>query len=222
MSGVFAQTIDDGGAASLQVPLIDDDIEPDPEFNWDEACLLHHVVRPKRTTTYSAKCARDIQIAYLIAVIVWIVIIIVCHFHETDALGYVILAIPIIVYGVNFINACEVTKEVEDDMLKGNFLSFAFLVAIILINWSKIENKAKYFKILFIALILLMLSLVDVWVKPHQMPLMRHVRSIFHTASLALLVYALYSYYKEVINTPSEDCVASNDCNANDWWFSFR
>ena len=205
MSGIFAQPIDTGlpNPVSLQVPLIDDELEEDPELNWDEASLLHHVTRPKKNITYSARCSRDIQIAYLVAVIVWIIVIFLFNFYETDIIGYIILVIPIIVYGFNFVNVSEITKEVEEEMLRGNFLSFAFLVTIILINWSKIDNKGKYFKILFVALILLMLSLIYVWVRPERMPLERHIRTIFHTAALVLLVFALYTYYREVVNMPT-------------------
>ena len=164
---------------------------------------LHHAARyprqPYTETIYTNNKTKQIQAIYIIAVIAWIILIIFCQFFEVDILGIFILVIPIIIFGINFSNVKYITRDVEDDMLKGNFLSFAFLVAIILINWSKIEDKTKYFKILILALILLMLSLVDVWVDPENMALCRHLRTIFHTTSITLLVFALYMYYYEVV-----------------------
>ncbi len=160
---------------------------------------LHYVARAKKNNTYCYQDVCQIQVTYIIAAIIWSVMIFVLGFYKTTILGYIILAIPLIVFGINYANLSSVTKELESEMLKGNFLSFAFLVAIIIINWTKIEDKGKYFRIMFIALILLMLSLIDIWVSPDKMSLMRHIRTIFHTTSITLIVFALYLYYSEVV-----------------------
>jgi hypothetical protein len=164
-----------------------------------ETCPFHYVARPNKRKTYCKKSVIDIQVAYIIAAIIWIVLIFVFKLYRTNLLGWVILAIPLIVFALNYSNLTCVTEDVESEMLKGNFLSFAFLITVILINWSKIEDKTKYFRILLLALVFLMLSLVDIWVKPENMHLMRHIRTIFHSVALTLLVFALYMYYSEAI-----------------------
>lgn len=178
--------------------MINDDLTDEEDIDI-ENCPLHYTLRPRKRTTYCRKTVVNIQITYIIAAVIWIVLIFVFGLYKADIVGWIILAIPLVVFAVNYVNLTCITQEIEGEMLKGNFLSFAFLITVILINWSKIEDKSKYFRILLLALIFLMLSLVDIWVKPENMPLMRHIRTIFHTASLTLLVFALYLYYADVI-----------------------
>lgn len=179
------------------------DQKMDDEIDTD-TCPLHYTVRPKKRDTYNKNSVINVQIAYIIAAVIWILIIFVMKLYQTNLIGWVILIIPLVVFAINYVNLTCVTKEVENEMLKGNFLSFAFLITIILINWSKIEDKGRYFSILLLSLILLMLSLVDIWVKPENMPLMRHLKTIFQTSALALLVYALFLYYTEVVNANTD------------------
>lgn len=191
-----------GTSSSLQCPVFDD--KNYSEHDTD-SCPLHYTTRPKKRETYPRDCVRKIQIVYIIAAIVWIIIIFALCYWELDIIGGIILAFPLVIFGINFHNADNITHEVESEMFTGNFISFGFLIAIILINWSKIENKGKYFTILFISLVLIMLSLVDVWVDPVNISIAKHLRSIFQTTALALLVYALYVYYKDVMRTPFSD-----------------
>lgn len=198
-------------AGALSITL--NDTPHDDEIDL-ESCPYHYILRPRKRDTYSRKNVVNIQVTYIIAAVVWIIVIFLLGLHKTDIIGWIILALPLIVFAVNYVNLTCITPEIENEMLKGNFLSFAFLITVILINWSKIEDKSKYFRILLLSLILLMLSLVDIWVKPENMALMRHIRTILHTTSLALLVLALYLYYIEVIrvdpNTPTKS-VRSKD-----------
>ena len=52
---------------------------------------------------------------------------------------------------------------------------------------------------MMIALVLIMLSLIDVWVRKDHIILEKHLRSIFQTAALSLLAYALYIYDVEAV-----------------------
>lgn len=185
-----------GFNASLQTPIIDDPNYPED----DENCPLHYTTRKRKKSTYKSDCVQKVQLIYIIAAIVWIIIVFVVCFSDIDIIGLVILSFPLIVFGINFSNAMVLTQEIENEMFTGNFISFGFLIAIIIINWSKIENKGKYFTILFISLIFIMLSLVDIWVDQDNLSVAKHIRSIFQTSALSLLIFALYIYYKDVVN----------------------
>jgi len=149
------------------------------------------------------KCDHDqdkidqIKIFYLIAIILWVIIILWLQLYKTDLVGWIFLLLPVAVYFVNFSNLDQCTKEVEENMFDGNFLSFAFLISVILINWNKTANKGKYFRLLTISLVMIMLSLVDLWVSKKSLILTKHIRSIFQTTALFLLAYTLYTYYKD-------------------------
>ncbi len=208
-----------GSNSSLQSLVIDDkNLTEDEEDN----CPLHYAARKKKRVTYPPSCVRKVQLVYIIAAIVWIVIVFVLCFWEMDIIGMVILAFPLVVFGVNFTNTSVLTHDIENEMFTGNFISFGFLIAVILINWSKIGDKSKYFTILFISLILIMLSLVDFWVDAENLSVAKHIRSIFQTTALSLLVYALYVYYKDVMGTPTTtETETETETKSNDGKFKF-
>lgn len=170
-----------------------------PDESHYSTAPLHHIARPKRRQTYKEDQVRQVQMLYISATILWIILIFIGGFYETDIAGWIILAIPLAVYAINFNNTCHITKEVENEMFQGNFLSFAFLVVVILINWAKTTDKGKFYRILIVALILITLSLVDIWMSPKQMVISRHFRTILQTAALVLLVFVLYVYYTDAI-----------------------
>ena len=148
---------------------------------------------------------RQIQILYILAVVTWIILIYALDLHQSSIFGIIILLIPIFVFGISYGSVQNCGQETEEFVLKGNFLSFGFLIVVIIINWNKVGDKSKLFKLLLIALILMMLSLVDVWVRKEKILLTKHFRTVFQTLALTLLVYALYSYYLDQSNSPQED-----------------
>ncbi len=148
---------------------------------------------------YSDETVGHIKTIYVIAIILWGLLIWACHLYLTDLIGWIFLAAPLFVFSINISNLGKCTKEVEGEMFEGNFLSFAFLTAVILINWDKTSDKSKLFKLLIVALVLIMLSLVDFWLPLDQIVLAKHFRSILQTFALFLLAFTLYKYYLDVV-----------------------
>ena len=149
-------------------------------------------------TRYDCNTIFYIQLVYIISSLLWIFLIFALDLWKDDVLVMLILLLPLIVFVINFISLGDFACHMEDQMFKSNFLSFAFIVAIILINWnSPIGNhdKTEFFKIVIVAFILLMLSLLDLWVPRNKMSIVKHVKTSLQTASLALLALALYLYY---------------------------
>ena len=137
-----------------------------------------------------------IKVIYIIVIIIWVIVIWYLGLYKTDIIGWILLLLPILIFGINISELDECTKEVEESMFEGNFLSFGFLIAVILINWNKTEDKTKYFKLLTLGLVLLMLSLVDIWVRKEKLIVFKHIKSIFQTLALFILAYTLYIYYR--------------------------
>lgn len=178
------------------VPFFDNKSKNEDNEYGDEP--LHHLAR-KNKKIYSDQTVRNIQALYIIAAIVWIVLIFLFRLYDTGPLGWLFLVIPIVAFGINYWYASTTTSEVEGEMFQGNFLSFAFLIVVILINWSKVKHKTKLFKILMVALIFIMISLIDIWVPNEQFIYVKHIRTILQTLGLVLLAYGLYIYYREVL-----------------------
>lgn len=147
---------------------------------------------------YAKHVCDEIRLVYIIATVVWLVLVFFFGLIKPDLVIIFFLLIPVIVYAINFTFLCKTTCHVEDQMFRSNFLYFAFIVAIILFSWNKSLNrdqKGNLFAIVVLALILLMISMVDIWLQVEDMPIIKHIRTTLHTASLALLALALYIFY---------------------------
>lgn len=169
---------------SKQVP--EEELEPKEELG-------------KVCDKYNCDIKESIKWVYIIAFVGWIVLTIVLGLWKpNDLIAWLILLLPPVVFIINYLSVGEFSCKMEDQMFRGNFLSFGFLVAIILINWNSPlgrHNKIEFFKILIVAFILLMISLVDIWVGENKMAVVKHIKTSLHTASLTLLALALYLYY---------------------------
>lgn len=147
---------------------------------------------------YDCNTVEYIQAVYIIAMLLWVFLIFILDLWKDDILVMLILLLPVVVFTINFISLGNFTCCMEDQMFRSNFLSFAFIVAVVLINWNSPlgdHNKTEFFKLLIVAFILLMLSLIDLWVPKNKMSIVKHIKTSLHTASLALLALALYLYY---------------------------
>ena len=147
---------------------------------------------------YDCNTVTYIQVVYIIAALVWTLMIYILDLWKSDYIVFFILLLPLVIYIINFLALADFTCSMEEQMFRGNFLSFGFIVAIVLINWNTPlghDNKTEFFKILIVAFILLMLTLVDIWVNKEKMSIVKHIKTSIHTASLTLLALALYLYY---------------------------
>lgn len=152
----------------------------------------------KHKDNYDSTMVTKIRTIYLIAVILWTSLIFLLDLYENDIIVWFFLLLPFLIYGINFFSAEHFSCCMEDHMLQGNFLSFGFLITIILINWNSPlggSDKTKFFLILVVAFILLMISLIDVWVDDKNLSIVKHIKTSLHTASLSLLALSLYLYY---------------------------
>lgn len=150
-----------------------------------------------------ARSPQDIQVLqmiYIVAIIAWIYLVWTFVLPWTDVLGYLILAIPIFLFLLGYAFASVITEEVEENVFGGNYLAVGLLVILPLLTWVNRDHctgcsSAHHFtSILVLALILTLASLIDVWLPPQWLFIMRHVHSILVTMALALLMYAFYEY----------------------------
>lgn len=155
-------------------------------------------LKNKDNEKYHEDLVSLIEIVYLIAAILWIILIFALGiFQKANYMVWIFMFLPLVVFIINYINLNNITYETEKQMLRGNFLSFGFIVAVILINWNSPGNsdKSEFFKLLIAAFILMMVSLVDIWVDEKYMPVIKHMKTALHTMSLSLLAISLYLYY---------------------------
>ena len=153
----------------------------------------------KKVGKYDCNTIYNIEIVYIISGIIWLALTLFLGFwNYDDIIVWLILSLPLVVFAINYLSLGEFSMHLEDQMLRGNLLSFGFLVAIVLINWNSpfdSKTRTEFYKILVTAFILLMVSLVDLWVGKERMPVVKHIKTVLHTGALTLLALALYLYY---------------------------
>jgi len=176
--------VDGGSPSSIAIPAL------------AAAALL---TQPSRGARYTDSTVKQIKTIYIIAIILWLVLIVVLGLFCMDIIVLALLSIPLVAFIISYLNICHCDGLTEGEMFKGNFVPFASLVVIVMINWNSpaISDKSRFFKIIITAFILLMLSLVDIWVRKDRMTLAKHVKTCLQTAALSLLATALYVYYRD-------------------------
>ena len=149
---------------------------------------------------YSIDTIKNIQIVYIIAAILWIIVFFWVKAYFSDTISWLFIFIPLVVFSINYLSLTKINVETENQMFRGNYLSFGLLIVIILINWNNPmgpQDKIMFFRVLLVAFVLIMLSLIDVWVYPCYLSIVKHIRSILQTSALTLLALSLYLYYVE-------------------------
>jgi hypothetical protein len=99
----------------------------------------------------------------------------------------------------NFINAPYLNLYAENNTNAFAFFSIGLLVVfplITLVRCSYQGNREKVVEMLVLALIFAVLSIITIYVRQSMISILRHLKSIFQTYALLLLVYALYIYYR--------------------------
>lgn len=160
--------------------------------------------------TYSSDKIKVIQGFYIGAALLWSLIIILLKLYQTGILGWIILIIPYLVFFIGFSHIPAISVEVEEDMFKINYLSLGLIIVLPLLAWINKDyrgDKSRFILIVVVAMILNLLSLLDIWVSREWLSVAKHAKSSLQTMAIVLLSYVLYMYYLGSISTNSMDYV---------------
>ncbi len=145
----------------------------------------------EKSTPYPPGTVRILQFIYIAAIFLWIFLILIFKISLKDTIGLLLLAVPIIIFLLSFVNVARITVETESKLFNVTYLSIGVFVIIPMVTNEKFSTS-QIMKISTMAMILAVFSLLDVWVPPDWVTIIRHVRSILQISSLSLIVYALY------------------------------
>lgn len=160
---------------------------------------------PPNNGKYTADNIYYLQIMYIIAIIIWILIIVFLKLYETDIIGWIILLVPIIIFIIGFTSLSGIDQEVEDFMLQTDFLQLGYIIIVIVLMWDKSIKNSKIFHLIGIGLALLVMSMIDVWISKSKLVYMKHFESIVQTMAAVILIFALYYYYTIRANIAEEE-----------------
>lgn len=142
----------------------------------------------------------DVQTAYLILAIIWILIIIIFSLYQTDVIGLIILLIPFIVFAIGAINSNAVSQP-NAIIAADNTLSIGVLLLIPLIAFADrtyhedFIYRKRFIGIAIVAIVLYLLSYIVIYVPARYLPLVGRINSGLITMSVILIIYDLYLYY---------------------------
>lgn len=150
-----------------------------------------------RIGRYRTSDTKSAQIISVLSGVAWVLLIWVLRLDNTDAVGWAILSIPLIVYFINFINSPNANQAFASIQPNSDNIAFATVTILVLINWAKPtgETKTQLYKIILSAFILIMLSLINIISGETNSRIFLQGKSSLQTAGIVLLSYALYSYY---------------------------
>jgi hypothetical protein len=152
---------------------------------------------------YCVKGVRAIRIWYIVACLLWIVLVSALGITKfvKDGVAAAVVCLPLIVFIIGYANADNLSVEDERVyFMNSNVLNLGLIIVLPLLTWvsDRISGhipRRQYVGILVAALVLAMLALVDVWVNGCWNNLETHVKSSLQTMSLGLLIIALYLFY---------------------------
>jgi hypothetical protein len=152
---------------------------------------------------YDKHTIANVRTIYLLAIFFWIILVLALGVYRTDIIGFVLISIPVLVFTVNIYYADRFSIGEGKNMLQSNIMTFGFLITAVILNWNNpnVADKSKFFRIIVVSFILLMISMIDIWVPPNQMILIRNLKSALQTMALSLLSLSLYVYYIEHSNS---------------------
>ena len=155
---------------------------------------------PEDCKYYSQETVEQIQLVYIIFLVIWILIVALFGLYKSDLVGWVILSIPPIIFLAGYANSYYLCEDVEKENFQSNYFAIGLLLILPLLTWVNTDYKGdrkKFTRILVLAIIIVMLSLLDVWVRKEYLSVCKHVKSTLQTIALVLLIFAFYTYYIE-------------------------
>lgn len=164
---------------------------------------------PKRTATELslppeeiARRAKVITTIYMVAIIFWIFLMLSLGLVKTQNMSILhvfIFVIPLAIFVFGIMNSKVITVEVEDELFTADYLPFGLIIVIPLLTWISKDykgDKRMFINTVIVAIILSMISVLDIWVAPKNLFAVKHSKSALQTMSIALIVFAMFSYYK--------------------------
>ena len=154
-----------------------------------------------KDTRYTDDIVITIRFLYMTFILIWILIVMSMKLYiHSDCIGVLILIFPILIFGINFFTCEFLDERSESSLFQINYLTVGLLMMFPLINWITRDNiefaeKKMFPKTMFTGLILIVISIIDIWVPPKWLPVVLHYKSAMVTISLVMILHGFYSFY---------------------------
>lgn len=140
-----------------------------------------------------------IRCLYVIVILIWLVVLF--YLPINDLVELFILCIPFLVFILAYLTCPYIPRDVEEMLFDVNYISIAILVMVPLLTWLNKgyegKNRHRFITTIIAAVMLALISLIDIWATRRWITLIKHFKSICETLAVILIIYALYTFYIE-------------------------
>lgn len=146
---------------------------------------------------YRKSNVKILRYVYIIAIVIWLLVVWWLKLYKTNFWGMAILSIPIILFIMAIGMLPSLCRNDEMMLFKANFLSVGLLLALPLLGLleKKYQGEVVISAVIVLAIMFTMMSLIDVWVMYIYAPIARHIKSIFQCFAIVLMIYSLNTFF---------------------------
>lgn len=139
-----------------------------------------------------------VRSVYATFTFIWMLVIVMNKFY-TSICAYILL-IPFAIFLLGFINADDICDcEVETDVLSITFISVGVILSMPLLTmFNKDGPNRELNKIIFYALICILLSYLHIWVSKDNRHICKAIRSCLETFAISLYIFAITIFFMRV------------------------
>lgn len=163
--------------------------------------INHDRLREIRDDRYPEENIIIIRFLYITFSFIWILIVYSLDLYvHSDYPGKIILSLPLVIFLINFFTCEYLDERSEASLYPINYLTIGLLMMFPLINWVTKSNlkfaiQKPFPQTMFLGLILILISVIDIWVPPKWLSIILHYKSSLITISLILILHGFYSFY---------------------------
>jgi len=144
---------------------------------------------------YGTDTVTKVFYVYILAILIWVFLIYALDLYQTDTIGKLLLFIPIAIFIVSMISFKECEIEIEDEIFQNDFLAFGVVIITVFLSLRYYRYITFFYKLIFTGILLLGLSMIDVWIPKRNLILVKHIRGILETMAIVIFIYLFYCFY---------------------------
>lgn len=145
--------------------------------------------------SYDGDVISNVRIMYIIAIFIWVLLVIYLELYITDFIGTCIIFIPIIFYLISMFYFDKCNPKIESEIFQYDLLAFGVVIITVFISYRYAEYSNFFYKLIFVGIFLLGISMLDLWLPRKELVISKHFRNILQTAATVIFIYLFYSFY---------------------------
>lgn len=155
------------------------------------------------TKTYGEGKIRNIKIVQIVGILIWTLLVYFLQLYMVNWIGYVIIAVPYFLFLLAYWYTDSLNEEVEETNFDMGFLSVGIILILPLLHLvdrefretASLAEKNKLMNLMLATVVFALFSLVDIWVSRKYISIVRHVKSMFLTIAITLIMFIFYIFY---------------------------